>query len=71
MADTNEQAAQYVQALTEELRFATHNLNVHEADEDADPKNKAALEERVQNIKDELARVSQKAKAPARRAERR
>jgi hypothetical protein len=71
MTDTDEQAKAYVAALVEELHFANQRVAVHEADEEANPKDKPALLERVKNINAELKRVSGEAKAPAKRAEKR
>jgi hypothetical protein len=71
MADTDEQAKAYAAALVEELRFAETKVAVHEADKEANPKDKKALVDRVSDINAELQRISGKAKAPAKRAEKR
>lgn len=71
MADTDEQAKAYAAALVEELRAANNSLAAHDADEEANPNDRQALVDRVGDVKTELARVSGKAKALARRAEKR
>jgi hypothetical protein len=71
MADTNEQTARYVAALVEELRGAKLKVAAHEADDKADPDDKQALVDRVNDVNVELSKYISEAKAPAKRAEQR
>ena len=71
VADTNEQAKAYAAALVEELRGAELRVAIHDADENANPNDRQALLDRVKDVKAELSRVTEKAKPPAKRAERR